>query len=154
VKNLEQKQAAMRERQAEKLKPKPEVKSTPESHRFKPGVSGNPAGAGPGRPCSPLPLTAGPLVRQKLAEINTEDSRKRQKFAHIIDTLVEIATDPKAPTACTKAAEVLLDRGWGKPIQSIEQTVSFKSREEELKFIKEILGLQDHDHSSGSQSVN
>jgi hypothetical protein len=120
-----------------------------EATQFKQGVSQS---AGPGRPVSPLPLTAGPVVRQKLAAINTADNRKRQKLDHIIDTLIEVATNSKAPTACIRAAEVLLDRAWGKPIQSIEQTVTFKSREEELEFIKQTLGWKDHDNSS--QSVN
>src|SRR5439155_13846107 len=117
-KTLEERQSEMRDRQTEK----PKAESTSEATRFQPGVSQNP---GPGRPRSPLPLTAGPLVRQKLAEINSADPRKRQRIDHIIETLFAIATNPKAPTACTKAAEVLLDRAWGKPVQSIEQTVTF-----------------------------
>jgi hypothetical protein len=129
--------------------PSAKAGSGSEATQFKPGVSQNP---GPGRPASPLPLSAGPLVRQRLAEIDSGDHRKRQKVARIIDTLFEIATNPKAPTACVKAADALLDRAWGKPIQSIEQTVTFKSREEEMEFIKQTLGWNDHDN--GTQSIN
>src|SRR4051812_584252 len=87
-KTLEERQQAMKARQAGRSK----AVSASEATRFQPGES---RAAGPGRPNSPLPLTAGPVVRQRLAEIDTRDSRHQRKVEKIIDTLYLIATDPK-----------------------------------------------------------
>lgn len=70
---------------------------------FRPGVSGNPYG----RPKSDMNL-------KELAKQYTEDA---------IRILFEITQNKKAPhSARVHAACALLDRGWGKPTQSIETT--------------------------------
>jgi hypothetical protein len=133
-KAIAEKIAAAKER-AENPEPA-KVVSGSEATQFKQGVSQDP---GPGRPVSPLPISAGPLVRQRLAAINTADTRKRRTVDHIIDTLVAVSTNPKAPTACIRAAEVLLDRAWGKPIQQVDQHLTITSPDEERKFLLEEL---------------
>ena len=68
---------------------------------FKPGQSGNPGG----RPKALKDI-------QKAARAHSADALK---------TLARIATDPKAPEAAQIAASTaLLDRGFGKPLQSID----------------------------------
>ena len=70
---------------------------------FKPGISGNPTG----RPKSDVTI-------KDLAKQYTEQA---------INTLYEITQNKKAPhSARVHAACALLDRGWGKPTQSIEST--------------------------------
>ena len=44
----------------------------------------------------------------------------RQYTAEAINTLVELMRYKKAPTIRVRAAEVLLDRGWGKPPASVD----------------------------------
>lgn len=67
---------------------------------FKPGQSGNPSG----RPKESYRIS-------DLAKEHTEEA---------LTTLVEIVRDKKAPhSARVHAATALLDRAWGKPVQSI-----------------------------------
>lgn len=71
---------------------------------FQKGQSGNPGGR---------PKVVG--VVQDLAREHTPDA---------INTLAEIMTDENAPPAQRiAAAQVMLDRGWGKPVQTVEGNV-------------------------------
>ena len=68
---------------------------------FKPGQSGNPGG----RP-------------KMLAEVH---ELARQHTRAMIELLVSIAENPDAPTAArVAAAQVILDRAWGRPMQSVD----------------------------------
>lgn len=72
---------------------------------FQPGQSGNPGG------------------RPKLAESVTELARAHTDDA--MKALARVMLDPKSPPSSVVAAsEALLSRGWGKPLATIEQTVS------------------------------
>ena len=72
---------------------------------FPKGISGNPGGR---------PKILGDV--QELA---------RQKSPEAIDTLSNIMRDEKAPPAArVAAANALLDRGYGKPTQTISQTLA------------------------------
>ena len=74
------------------------------SGRFLKGQSGNPGG----RPKMPDHV-------RKLAQDKTEAA---------IDTLVELMQDPQsAPSVRVDAANSILDRGWGKPTQYVDQTM-------------------------------
>ena len=69
--------------------------------RFAKGVSGNPGG----RP----------------AQISEVRELARRYTKEAVATLVDIMQNPKAPPAAkVRAAEVLLDRGWGRPQQQLE----------------------------------
>jgi hypothetical protein len=73
------------------------------STSFRPGQSGNPNG------------------RPKVVA-DVQDAA-REHSGEAIETLAGIMRDPKAPAAArTSAACALLDRGYGKPSQSIEAT--------------------------------
>lgn len=62
-----------------------------------------------------------PLGRPK-ADITIRDLA-REHTSEAIKTLAEITTNKKAsPSARVSAATALLDRGWGKPSQSLEVT--------------------------------
>jgi len=139
-KTLEEKQAEMKARQAGESK----AVSASEATRFQPGVSGNPAGGG--RPRAPLPKAAAPEVRRQLAEIKNG----RTNFERIVAAQIEIATKSKAPNPCSRAFDALMDRAFGKPLQTIDQNVTVTSREEDLEFLKEQLGLTNHGSSSES----
>ncbi len=78
----------------------------PKATQFKPGQSGNPGG----RP----------------AKLKAVEDAARAHTTMAIATLAEICRSKKAPAASrVSAAEALLDRGWGKPKQAIEATMSF-----------------------------
>ena len=132
---LEQAQAEMKERHQPKPKP------------FEPGVSGNPTGKNAGRPRAPLPVASAPEVRRQLAEM---DSQGRTNFAIIVAAQIEIAKNSKSPNAASRAFDALMDRAFGKPAQQIDQSITVRSREEDLQYLREKLGLTDHGSSSGS----
>ena len=70
------------------------------SGRFQPGKSGNPGGR---------PKQVGRV--KELARVHTEEA---------LTTLAAIMRDEKSPAAArVKAAECLLDRGWGRPTQPL-----------------------------------
>src|SRR3954467_11751237 len=83
-----------------------------EATQFKQGVSGNPAGGG--RPRSPLPRAAAPEVPRQLAEIYG----KRTNLESIVAAQIEIAKNAKAPNPCSRAFDALMDRAFGKPLQT------------------------------------
>jgi hypothetical protein len=68
------------------------------------GVSGNPGGR--------------PRRNAELTEL------ARQHTAAALDALIKIAKTGKSESARVAAASCLLDRGWGKPRQSLEHTGS------------------------------
>jgi Family of unknown function (DUF5681) len=70
---------------------------------WKKGQSGNPGG------------------RPKAIREVTELARQQTPLA--LAALTRIATSGKSESACVAAATALLDRGWGKPAQTIEATV-------------------------------
>ena len=80
------------------------VRGGKRSTSFKPGNRANPGG----RPKAIISLV-------ELARAQTEAS---------IKTLVEIRDSTQAPAAArVGAANALLDRGWGKPAQTVTQTI-------------------------------
>ncbi len=71
--------------------------------RFEKGVSGNPGGR--------------PKQEHNLREL------ARERTIEALDTLAEVMSDPDAPHAArVSAACALLDRGYGKPMQTAEIT--------------------------------
>ena len=84
------------------------------STSFKPGVSGNPDG----RPKRPQTIEA----RRVVANVK---AAARELTPVAIDTLEKAMTDQKAPWAAKIAAAIaVLDRGWGKPEQTVSANVS------------------------------
>ena len=84
------------------------------STSFKPGVSGNPDG----RPKRPETIEA----RRVVADVK---SAARELTPVAMDTLEKAMTDQKAPWAAKiTAAIAVLDRGWGKPQQTVSANVS------------------------------
>ncbi len=76
-----------------------------EATRWKPGQSGNPGG----RP-------------KEIAEVRR---LAREYTAEAIETLAEIMADEKAPESSRiEAANSLLDRGYGRPVQAVDLEVS------------------------------
>ena len=72
--------------------------------RFAPGNSGNPGG------------------RPKQNYVISDLARSHTELA--IETLAEIAANQKAPPAArVSASEALLNRGWGKPAQSLDAKI-------------------------------
>ena len=140
-KPLEERQQEMKERHEPQVT---KVASASEATRFQPGVSGNPAGGG--RPRAPLPKAAAPEVRRQLAEIKNG----RTNCERIVAAQIEIVTKSKAPNPCSRAFDALMDRAFGKPVQTIDQNVTVTSREENLEFLKEALELTNHGSSSES----
>lgn len=83
------------------------------STSFRPGVSGNPGG----RPKKPRTIEAKKIVADVKAAA-------RELTQDAIDTLASVMKDPKAPPAARiSAAQVLLDRGWGRPTQAVDVVV-------------------------------
>jgi hypothetical protein len=86
---------------------------------FKPGQSGNPKGR--------KPVSEAPSVRRKILADVKQLAKEASEDA--ITTLVEIMKDKAAPPAArASAANSILDRGWGKPQQTIEATVNHFDR--------------------------
>jgi hypothetical protein len=80
------------------------------STSFKPGASGNLAG----RPRRPETIEAKRIV----ADVKTA---ARKLTPEALGTLQEVMEDKKAPPAArVSAATAILDRGWGRPKQTIE----------------------------------
>ena len=81
------------------------------STSWKSGQSGNPDG----RPKTPATVEARQVVH------DVKDAAKALT-AKAIATLENVMDDPKSPPA-TRVAAAILDRGWGRPAQSIEGNV-------------------------------
>lgn len=72
-------------------------------HAFKPGQSGNPNGR--------------PKVPKEFRELAKANSTKA------LEIIIEIMKDPKSkPGDRLRAAEMIMDRAWGKPKQGLELT--------------------------------
>jgi Family of unknown function (DUF5681) len=83
------------------------------STSWKRGQSGNPDG----RPKRPATVE----VRRIIADVK---AAAREMTPKALATLEQVMDDPKAPPAArVGAATAILDRGWGKPKQSIEGQV-------------------------------
>ena|SRR5438105_15876674 len=83
-------------------------------HAFKPGQSGNPGGRPKG-----IERIARDATRDRSYE--AKDGKTYTGAAAMIHVLIDVATDPKAhPRDRTGAAVAVLDRGWGKPKQTVE----------------------------------
>lgn len=83
------------------------------STSFKAGRSGNPGG----RPKRPKTIEAHKIIADVKAAA-------RDLTPQALGTLQTIMNDPKAPPAArVGAATAVLDRGWGRPTQSIEGQV-------------------------------
>lgn len=82
----------------------------PEDTRWKPGQSGNPRGRVAGRP--PKWFNQ-PRVVRDLAREHTKEA---------IETLVQAMRTSKDMKVRCAAAVALLDRGWGKPIETLQRT--------------------------------
>jgi hypothetical protein len=84
------------------------------STSFRPGVSGNPFG----RPKRPETIEA----RRVVADVK---AAARELTLDAMNTLKRAMADPKAPwSAKITAAIAVLDRGWGKPEQTVSANVS------------------------------
>jgi Family of unknown function (DUF5681) len=80
------------------------------STSFRPGQSGNPSG----RPSRPQTI----VERQTIENVKVAS---RALTAEALETLKAVMLNGKAPPAArVGAATAILDRGWGKPAQSIE----------------------------------
>jgi hypothetical protein len=87
-----------------------QMKGGSRSTSWKPGQSGNPNG----RPKKPATIEA----RKMLADVK---ALAKEMGADAIKTLGKIMNNPKTPPAARiSAAVAILDRGWGKPRQQIE----------------------------------
>ncbi len=83
------------------------------STSFKPGASGNPAG----RPRRRETVEAHKIIADVKAAA-------RELTPQALETLQAVMNDPKAPPAArVGAATAVLDRGWGRPTQSLEGQV-------------------------------
>lgn len=81
---------------------------------FKPGQSGNPSGRAKG-----IERIARDAVRDR--KYQARDGKEYSGAAAMIHVLIDVATDDKAHARDrTGAAVAVLDRGWGKPKQTIE----------------------------------
>jgi hypothetical protein len=57
----------------------------------------------------------------------------REKSPEALETLADIMANQKAPAAArVAAANALLDRGYGRPLQSLSQTMTINKRAEEM----------------------
>jgi hypothetical protein len=84
------------------------------STSFKPGVSGNPDG----RPKRPETIEA----RRVIADVK---AAARELTLDAMDTLKNAMADQRVPwSAKITAAIAVLDRGWGKPAQTVSANVS------------------------------
>jgi hypothetical protein len=82
------------------------TRTLPPGARFKKGQSGNPGGR-------PKGLRRGLNVMLELARAHTGEA---------IETLVEAMRTAKDPKVRCAAACALLDRGWGRPIATLQRT--------------------------------
>ncbi|HEY4723942.1 MAG TPA: DUF5681 domain-containing protein [Anaerolineae bacterium] len=86
-------------------------RNPPKKYQFKPGQSGNPAGR------KPLAITLAQHVRDIGSEV-VDAATNWTRLDAVLRRLYNDAMDGKAP-----AADILLERGWGKVIQPIDVTV-------------------------------
>jgi hypothetical protein len=128
-KPLEERQADMRERQEGRKAVDTKPAEAAVSTCFQPGQSGNSAG----RP--KLRLNA--IARAHADSIDPKDTKKRRRIERVLDELYSSAVTLHS----VRAAEEYLSRAIGKPLQTVDQNVTITSREEDLKFLLEELGL-------------
>jgi hypothetical protein len=89
------------------------------STSFKPG---NKIALGKGRPKKAADETAKVVLKAAIADVKAAAKECTQEA---IETLKSVMTDEQKPAAARVGAAIaILDRGWGKPMQAVEATVS------------------------------
>jgi hypothetical protein len=89
---------------------------------FVKGRSGNPAGRSKEPPAVPEYAPDPTAADRRLIPNLVIEARRYSALA--VDTLVELTKDNYAPSTCYNAATALLDRGYGRPAQSLDLHLS------------------------------